>query len=454
MKFSWIWLALLLLCGGPTVVRAQLLPTIGGGSGAAPGQDGFGLYSVSANASYFSASASSAYNPYGQGGYLNSDGSGGASASVGWSRHWRASALSIVYSPSYTADYRYRDLSSFNHSLSISGGHQFSRKWSAKFALGASLATFNQFIFGTSLLDNVVAAPSTFDTFSGAVLGNQYGNQQLASVTPGLRLFLFGDRSLGTTFNSALSYAHSSRLTTSIAVSGSRYEHVSDQLPPGTQYPYVIPMMWTGSVSASLEYSYSRNTQIGASLSGMRVYSIFEDAYYSNASVNYGRTLGRHWVVQLTGGGGITTPVQHSFAVSRGVQYTASASLAYKTRSHAFMASGSRLIGDYFGLNATSTIGATASWFWQHPGSGWSARASGSWSDLRYTGISSMRTWGAAGSLARGLTHAVSLQLQYAYLFNVGGFPAYLGNLAAAIPEYNQSSAQIAVVWSPQRGRR
>lgn len=443
------WTLALLVCAGASHLAAQGFSRIGGFlNPVSPEPSGLRLYSLSGNASYYSSGIPVGFGAVGYG-PLDWDVALGGGASIGWSETKDRSSFSITYSPSYLRHVRYTNWSALNHELSILGTRKLGRKWSASFALTGSVATADLFMFAPTQATSLASIPTTFDAFAAATLQGQYSSSQLASALTGspgvdspLRMLLYGDRSFVSTATGSFSYQHSSRLTVAFGVSGSRYQHLSDTGLSTAQYQYFLPTTTSGGANISIQYSATPRTQIGGSVMTQRVISSVEDAYISAATLNLGHTIGRRWVAQVSGGGGLITPVRQTYAMARGFQYTAGASLAYKLYAHTFVASANRAIGDTYGFGATSTVSTTGAWHWQRPGSSWSTDVSGSWQKMRTLGSINAKSWQASGGISRALSQHVFLRLQYTYLDFVNGYVGY-------IPEMAESAAQISVIWSP-----
>jgi hypothetical protein len=417
---------------------------------------GFQLYSLTGYAGWESTASPQGgfYLPATSGSAgLKGDDLLGGGATVGWSHLGRKTNLSIIYTASYQAQIRYSNLSALNQFLTLNGSRQLSRKWTLGFSAASSISTYDQMLFTPTILSGVAAAPGTFDDLSAALLAGKYNNDQLASLLTGApviespaRTVLFGDRVFTSSASTSLSYAHSQRLSISLAASANRSENI-----PGAQgspqYLYLIPQAIEASATVGINYSLTPRTQVGVNMSASRGFSRIEDAYASYANAFIGRTMGRHWFAQVHAGGGFITPVRSQFAVSHGTTPVYGANLGYRAYAHTFLVSQDRTLSQSYGAGAAATTMTSAAWHWSRPGRSWGA--SSEYMRMQFSGgpFGNVNGWRASFGLNRHLGERLMLQTGYSYA-------SYASNSPVSPYNSSQHAVRLSVMWMPAGERR
>jgi len=417
---------------------------------------GLRLYSVSVFGGY-----SSGMVPGGLGSpqnYVNRDptGNAGAVATFGWSKHHGDSNFSAVYSGSYFTEVPDTQWHSFNHSFNFttSGGRRIAPRWRASFGASANLASMDTFLYSPTQLSGIAATSSTFDELAAGLLAGKAGtNAQLATALTGaqglesaLRPLFYGNRTFYASLQTSLSYSYSPRLTISFGANASRAQHLSGSQDTEATYEYLIPHTTSGGANVSVSYAVSPKTQIGVTAAASRTFSSYQDAYYSSGNISASHVMGLHWFMQAHAGAGVITPIRTTYELPRGAQYTAGASIGYRTRSHTFLASGERTMGDTYAYGAGFGVSATGAWCWRRPGSDWwvSASAGNQW--LTGTSTRNLSGWRAAAGVGRKLSPHFVMNVQYSYV-------TYTNYLHASASDLNQNGVFVALVWSPRAVR-
>ena len=259
-----------------------------------------------------------------------------------------------------------------------------------------------------------------------------------------MRNLLYGQRMLTSSARASLSYSLSPRLSVTVAGGGGRTQHVSgDQVAGGNTS--LLPDTTSASASVALSYSLSPLTQIGGSVSTMRISSLLQDTYTTTSLVNLGRSLGGRWLLQLHGGVGFTNDLrQTSLSVPTKPGPAFGSSLGYKTFAHTFLGSFDRTVSDSYGLGASTTSTAGGSWRWGRPGSGWWLDSGFNWQRLQGNGsaLSNTSGWHASAGLNRAIGIHIVLLTQYVHLNSTGG-------LRAAAYHLSQDAVRVSLAYTP-----
>ena len=224
--------------------------------------------------------------------------------------------------PSYTGRLRFSAWNALNHSLSFNASRHFGR-WKLGFAAAADLSNLSEFLFSPTVFASVAAVPGTFSDLAAAVLTGTFTNAQFASLLTGApivqspaRNLFFGERMFTSAAQTSLSYTPAPRLSVKLTASGSRSQHLSDNQSGAQPNSYLIPMTTSAGADLAVSYSRSPRTQVGGSVSSTRVISAIQDVYSTTAKASLGRTMGRRWFLQLSGGVGMMTPVRNRLVLS------------------------------------------------------------------------------------------------------------------------------------------
>jgi hypothetical protein len=197
-----------------------------------------------------------------------------------------------------------------------------------------------------------------------------------------------------------------------------------------------------------LSYSVSPHTQIGGNVTSSRTVSWLYDGYTTTSTGSLGWRLRTRWFFRVYGGGGVATPVRRtarlsSAAPSQGLHPAGGGSLGFRTFAHTLLGSFDRTVSDQYGVGASTSSTASATWRWRRPGLGWWLESGFSWQELRGSGTYDTSAWRGTGGLGAPLgTHAAVL-LQYVYL-----------DSAALVDRRNysqsQSALRVSIIWTPQ----
>lgn len=391
------------------------------------------------------------------GGLFDSDYFTTISASVGWSKPSRTSNFSAVYTPSYMASASHSDWNSWNHAFVLNFGRprRLSSRWKFDFSVDASVNTFQQLLFTSSLYSQVVATPSTFSDFSSVFTRNgDSTNDQLNTVVAGapqvdsqVRAMLFGDRALTASGRATFSYARSRRLMMDFDLSGVRAQHLSNpRLTSGPNANYVVPYVNSAQASVQLSYSFRPHTRIGVTAGTGRSFTQSQDAYSNNVEMTLSQTMGRRWFASLQGGVGFIVPVRTAYHLPTRPQFTGATMLGFKTRSQAFVVNASRAVGDTYGFGAYASTGITGAWQYSRPGSNWWLSANYGQTIFNSLQFSAANGWIASAGYGRTIGRAMQMDLAYSAL----AFDTYFGQRY----RFSVQAIRLTLAWSPQSGLR
>ncbi len=446
-------IALLLTSAGAWAQFSPLSPMGLGGTD----QAGPRLYSVSGFANYYILGDQYQQGLYPQGpAPLGNDWGLGGSASMGWSKPGPLSRFSIGYSISYIGRLHNSDASGLSHALTISGTRKLSPHWSGSMSINGVLSNYDQYLFTPMQFAAATAVPSTFEDLTSAVLGNgTVTNSQLASLLTGApivespaRSLIYGNRVFNASASAGLSYAASPRLNISFQGYGSRIQnlHTSSD-DPAFNTPFLIPVTTSAGGSIGMSYAATPRTSVGLNLGTTRSFSSLQDSYANSASVSLGHTFGRRWFGQISGGAAKIVPIRTTYVLATGIDYVASGSLGYKTRSHTFMINGVRSVGDTYAIGSSTTISAGAAWSWHRPGAHWSMMAQGSRQMQQSLAYSDLNGWRAGIAVSEVLTQHLVAQAQYSYL-------SYSTLPISPLLSQDQNGVMLSLTWYPTPVRR
>ena len=373
----------------------------------------------------------------------------GGSVQVDWSHFTESSRVMFTYTPSYTGRLRLAAWNALNHAGSFNAARRFGR-WELSFSAGGNLSNLSEFLFSPTVFANAVAAPATFTDLSAAVLTGTFTNAQLASlltgaplVTSPARNLYFGERMFTAGAQTSLAYALSPRVSIKFGASAGRTQHLSDNLAGSAQGTFLIPRTSSAGAGFELSYALAPRTQLGVSASSGRVESAIEDAYTTIATSSLGRTMGRHWFLQLSGGVGKMITVRTLFPVDTAPHPVMNATLGFRTLTHTFLGSYGRTVSDSYGLGATTTSSASIAWRWKRPGRSWSMQSSLSWQQL--AGLSAFANssgWRVEGGFSRALGNHLALLTECVYL--------HYSQQLATVPPLSQTAVRVSLIWRPQ----
>lgn len=383
-------------------------------------------------------------------GNLPSDVGLGGSIELGWTKFTDQSTFSLTYAPSFTARLRYSSLDAINQAFSLNTSRRLAPAWNFGFSVAGNYATIEESLFSPTALSNVASVPSTANDLTAALLAGKFtSNPQLGVVLTNSPLvespvanLIYGQKVFTSSAQVNLSYLYARRLSVTFSGGGSYAQTVSGDQASTANTPAVIPNTTMGTATVALSYTLSPVSQLGATVTTNRVSSSLQDVYTTNSMATLGHTLGRQWIIQLHGGVGVTSPVRTSVAAATQSHPVAGGSLVYKTSSDTFLCSIDRTASDSYGLGASTSSAASASWRWRRPGSLWSLESSFSWQQLQgnFTNTSG---WRATAGLNRAFGLHLILLWQYTYL-------NYSGVLQTSAYSLSESAVRTSIVWTPQ----
>lgn len=388
---------------------------------------------------------------------LQYDVGGGASATFEYTKLGERSSFAVSYTPSYTGQIRYSSLNTLNHGLSLTASRKLAPRWNFTFSAAGDLSSLQQSQFSPTRLSSVASVPSTFDDLAAGVLSARFGNNpQLANVLASAPLaqsplltLLYGQRIFTSAAQISLSYSYSPRLSVAFSGGISRTQPVSNDQSSTNFQTSLLSNTTSGNASVTVSYSLSPLTQAGGTVTTSRVSSTLQDSYITTSLATFGRTIGRHWFVQIHGGAGITNPVrQTSFAASTKPRPAIGGSLGFKTFSSTLLGAYDRSVSDPYGTGASTSSTTSATWQWRQPGRAWRLESSVSWQQLgsgalvnaapTNTALTNTSGWNISAGFGRSLGPHFALHTQYSYLY-------YRLN---ANNNLSQSAVRTSLVWT------
>lgn len=412
---------------------------------------GFQVRTLSAYGVYYSSSLPTNGGIPQGGSNLPSDFGFGGSAEIDWTRFTDRSTFSLTYTPSYTGFVRYSSLDALNHALSLNTTRHLAPRWNFGFSVTGSLSTFEESLFAPTTLATAASLPSSFQDLAAGLLQGQFANNPLlGSVLTSaplaqspLNTLLYGERMFSASVQSSLSYSYSPRLSLNFAVGGSRTQHLSDDQPLTTTNGALNLDATSGRASIGLSYSLSPLTQISASVASSRTVSPLYDLYNTTSLLSIGRTFAHRWILQAHGGAGVTNPVRETLGPIPVKPYpSGGGALTYKTTSNTFLVSYDRTVASSYGLGATTSSSANATWRFRMPGRSWWIDTSFGWQQLGESTILNTTGWRSTTGFNQAVGTHMAFRLEYAYLNYSGGLQGSPYNLS-------QSAVRFSVTWYP-----
>lgn len=385
---------------------------------------------------------------------LPGDVSMGGSVTFAWTKFTERSTFFLDYIPSYTGRVQYSSGNALNHSLALNATRKLAPRWTFGFTVAGDLSSIEQSLFAPTTLSNVVSVRATFDDLAAGILSSKFANNpQLASVlttaplveSP-VRNLLYGQRMFTSSVQTSLSYSYSPRLSFTFAGGAGRSQHVSNDQPLGMQNTYLLPNTTSANANVTISYSLSPLTQLGGSVTTNRISSFMQDAYTTTSLASLGRTLGRRWLLQIHGGVGVTNPVRQTAIVfSTRPNPIVGGSLGFKTFSQTLVGSYDRTVVDSYGIGASTTSSAAASWRWGRPGSAWWLESSATWQELQGNFLANTSGWQTSVGFGRSIGTHLAVLTKCAYL-------DYSGQLQKSPYSLSQSAVRVSLVWTPNPG--
>ncbi len=374
-------------------------------------------------------------------------------ADMGWTHHTSRSDATVSYAASFVGYPQYSSASTTNHSLFFNWRRKLGGRWMFNTSVGSTLTSLDQALLSPTALSRITSVPSTFDDLASAMVNGRYTNVELASILTGASLPVspttigfYGTRVFSSVAQAGLSYSISPRLNFHVNAMGSRSQNIQDKSAQ-PQYEYLTQHVTSGGVSTGISYSLSSRTSITAEATSSRTFSSLQDAYYTTGDLGIAHIVGRGWFVQAHGGGGFIKSVRDTYLLPTGPQYQASGGIGYKRRSHTFLATYERRMGDQFGLGAASSWSVNGVWTWRSIGRNWSTSVSGGQQRVEGVLYDQIQSWQVTGEIVRALGSHFAVSAQYAYL-NYGN-PYFIGTT-----DPTQTSVRVSIIWRPRSTRR
>jgi hypothetical protein len=348
-------------------------------------------------------------------------------------------------------------LSAFNHSVFLTAARKLAPRWNFGLSAQAYLRTYAEALFTPTTLSNLAAVPANFNDHA-ALLGSTFTtNTQLGGILTNSPLteslvsnLLYGERMLTASATTSLSYSLSPRLSISFSGRGDSTRSVSPNQVVNASNSYVIADTTRANGSVSLSYSLSPLTQLGGSVAISWVSSSLLKSYTATSQLSLGRTIKQRWLLQIHGGVGISSILPSSvFAFPTTPHAVLGGSLGYKTASHTFLGSYDRTTSDAYGVGASTSSSANATWHWRPQGNSWWLESGFGWEQLAGNGLANTSGYRVTVGLNRPLgSHAVLLT-QYVYM-NYSGYSyrSHSGGLQLAPQHFSQSAVRGAVTWT------
>jgi hypothetical protein len=415
------------------------------------------VYSVGAEATYYSAGLPYGYSAPPTGAPEQPAAGAGGSISLGWSDIRENSTATVLYAGSYAAETGYTGSRFLSQSLFFNWQRKLKAQWDLKVAGSVAIATRDQYLYTPTSAGSVASPRISFADLAATALGGGTsggGDSGLGAgfggsgttVSEPLGEALFGTRVLTTQLTTRLTYHELERLSWMFTLFGVRMESLPDANNAASSTANtagegpLAPISTAVSGDVRLQYLWSPRTTLRVDLSETRTVSRIEDIFTTRAVAGITHTLSERWLVEGYAGGSQLSPLHDIYSLPTNPGYVAGGSLAFQTFSNMLMGSVAREVGDSYGLGAISTLTGRAMWTWRRPGAGWLAQAIFAVQKLNEG--ASVQDWSATGAITRIVNQHLTAQVAYVY-FELSESP-----MKGILPD--QSSLRVSATWYPQ----
>lgn len=375
----------------------------------------------------------------------------GATGSVGWQLNKAGVNGSALYSGTYGGVGKDLGLSSYGHTLSLGLTGKLTPRLTGTLSASGQDNSLLQYFYQPLGLAVLSALPRTFDDLAAALGVGNFSSAQIQAITTQqgtaflvspIRSGLLGNRIRSYGASGQLNYAYSQRISFTGGANISGGYRVGGPFAEN----FVTPRTISGNVGVSWSKPLSARTEIGLAVNGYAGQSRFQHYYGQSATGSFGRKMGTHWLLNLSGGATRTTFTQQLFPGARTLQGTAAGSLAFQFRAQT-------LIGQYnlsasdannFAIGTSTSI--SGAWNWQRIGNPWGLFANYSRQKQSNTGFIGLNGYqGAAGTNVR-LSREISASVQYVYVNSTSQYVNSANGFAG-------HSVRASLGWSPQARR-
>ncbi len=425
----------------------QPVPLFGAYNPLSPEWNGWHIYSVTGNATYYSVGLPYGYGSISSGLSEQPALGAGADGAVGWSSVRDRSAAAFEYVGSYQAQSGYTGFQAFNQSLSADWQRKLGGRWSLNLVADAALATRDQYLYALTAPSTTTSAFAGFTDLMRPVAG-QYPNIPVfpTLVTPAADVLgetLFGARLFTGQFTAGLTYQKSPRLAWNFTAIGLRMQGLADGSNP-EQSAGLLSASTSVSANLRVRYLLSRRSMLNFGVEAMRTVSRIEDIYLLRTTVGITHAFSRRWSAGMYGGGSQLSPLRLTYPLSSDFGYVAGGTLEFQSYGHTLLGAVNRQLGDAYGLGALNSLTSKASWNWRHPGNPWGIQTVFLWQKLN-EGVN-VQSWSVTGAVNRAFSDHFTGQLAYVYLaFSQSSLPGVL--TTPGVP--NQSSVRASLTWYP-----
>lgn len=437
------WLGVVAWACLPLFAQQEPVPT------APPPRSGFTIVEASLFSSYYSLGLP----PYLIGSAAPSvdvgyDVTVGGAATFSLAKPGERTSLALQYTPSYTARMRYSEWNSFGHSLTANVGHSVSSRLRFGLAVAGSIRNREEFLFSPIQTSAIAAASGSLQDLSQALSGAGVATGSQMSLSAGAsagdtaaQSLFFGNRILTANARAGIDYSITPRLSLTFGVGGSRTQYFRDR-DQEVISSAVLPQVTGVTGDIGLTYSLTPRTSIGFSGDSTRQQSRLQDLLITNGRVSVERSMGPHWFVNGSAGGGNYRVLRHTGLASEPLQYLLGAGLGYRSYSQTLLASFDHRVSDLYGVGATNTRSVSGSWRWAPPRLRTWLSAAVSRVELQSIAYPAT-TWRVTGEIGREIGHGFALVGGYSFL-------AYSNLVLMGDELLDQSAVRVALNWAPR----
>jgi hypothetical protein len=387
---------------------------------------------------------------------FNADSITTAEGALNWKNVTHRSIYRIDVEGNYTARVKYPEMNSFGGTAALGMSRTFGRNWRASLGANSALTSSEQGAFMPTPAQQLAGSDGTVEELSNRLASARSPNPDAGQGS----LFVpinqsvaandqYGNQILSNAATAGLTYANTSRLSTTFGVGYASMKRVGPSHEPGLALPF--PDSSVESLGGEVSFAVTRRTKLAGNVDWSRSIGAFNDEVTS-AGASYQWT-GRKWFSQAGVGLGIRPGprggTQESASLEKrsyGIKYDLH--LGYRGTTHTFLAGNTRGFRDGYGYgsrNAVTGFGGgvwsvEGLWNWEPLNSRWNMQTD--FSLFRSPGnFSFIYTWLETTHI--GFRLASNFQMRGEFIFDRHGSRAFEGF------HLSREGVRVNFVWTP-----
>jgi hypothetical protein len=380
----------------------------------------------------------------------------GATPAMGWATElgWYSFSdkrnIAVEYEVFHDAVWKYSELNTFNHFLSVNYRTRIDRRLSFSVTANAESVGFAEYLFQPTRNSRAVERSDHMDAFTAGALGRASAGSPsvlLPNVAPlpyspltvGLSTSHTRSESVGAAFN----YSASRRLSWDWGVRGTNTEPGigAGQADPGRA---TLPRYMDAAAYGGFSYLLSRRTELGVELSHTRMYTSRYHQFTSMVRSRIEKLMGKRWLIGSEAGFAAvadSATYRRKFYMPSFGTYEVAGLAGYNSATHALLASVRRSAGDAYGLGASASLSTGLTWRWRPRGANWSFIVDSGYEKVTGGRLDGIQGWLVHATAERRITPHLSWTAEYVHSTIAGGIAGFT-NLA-------QRGGRVSLTWRP-----